>query len=127
VNFGGRSKFITTLSKSTTARQQSVIKARLKLLTQKKILCKINLQICDGNEWQQQSYYESEDHPATEDVKFIRKIKFPAKILLWLAVSKSSMSDPVFFKAGLAVNKEVYISKCLPVLQKLIQKHRVLA
>jgi hypothetical protein len=25
----------------------------------------------DGNEWQHQSYYESEDHPATEDVKFI--------------------------------------------------------
>jgi hypothetical protein len=22
----------------------------------------------DGNKWQQQSYYESEDHPATEDV-----------------------------------------------------------
>jgi hypothetical protein len=41
----------------------------------------------DGNEWQQQSYYESEDHPATEDVKFIRiKTKFPAQVLLWLAV-----------------------------------------
>jgi hypothetical protein len=39
----------------------------------------------DGNEWQQQSYDESEDHPATEDVKFIRKTKFPAKVLLWLA------------------------------------------
>jgi hypothetical protein len=28
-----------------------------------------------------------------------------------------------FFKAGLAVNKEVYISKCRPVLHKCIQKH----
>jgi transposase len=36
----------------------------------------------DGNEWQQQSYYESEDHPAPKDVKFIRKTKFPAKVLL---------------------------------------------
>jgi hypothetical protein len=36
----------------------------------------------DGNEWQQQSYYESEDHPTKEDVKFIRKTKFPAKVLL---------------------------------------------
>jgi hypothetical protein len=36
----------------------------------------------DGNEWQQQSYYVSEDPPATEDnVKFIRKTKFPAKVL----------------------------------------------
>jgi hypothetical protein len=36
----------------------------------------------ESNEWQLQSYYESEDHPAIEDVKFIRKIKFPAKVLL---------------------------------------------
>jgi hypothetical protein len=36
----------------------------------------------DGNEWQQQSYSESEDHPATEEVKFVRKTKFPAKVLL---------------------------------------------
>jgi hypothetical protein len=55
--------------------------------------------------------YESEDYPATEDVKFIRKIKFPAKVLLWLAVIESSISELVFFKAGLVVNKEVYISK----------------
>jgi hypothetical protein len=33
----------------------------------------------DGNQWQQQSYYESEDHPATEDVKFICKTKFPSE------------------------------------------------
>jgi hypothetical protein len=43
----------------------------------------------DGNEWYQQSYYESEDHPATEDVKFIRKTKFPAKVLLLLVASES--------------------------------------
>jgi hypothetical protein len=68
----------------------------------------------DGNEWQEQSSYESEDHPATEDVKYV---------LLWLVVSESGISEPVFFKAGIAVNKEVYIFKCLPVLHKLIQKH----
>jgi hypothetical protein len=42
---------------------------------------------------------------------------------LWLAVSETGISDPVFFKVGLAVKKEVYISKCLPVLQKSIQKY----
>jgi hypothetical protein len=47
----------------------------------------------DGNEWQQKSYYESEDHSAIEDVKFIRKTKFPAKVLLWLAVSESDLSS----------------------------------
>jgi transposase len=41
-----------------------------------------------------------------------------------LAVSESGISEPVFFKAGLAVNKEVYISKCLPVLHKFIQKRQ---
>jgi hypothetical protein len=35
----------------------------------------------------------------------------------------SGISEPVFFKTGLAVNKEVYISKCLPILHKFIQKH----
>jgi hypothetical protein len=44
-----------------------------------------------GNEWQQESYYESEDHPATGDVKFISKTKFPAKVLLRLAVSASGI------------------------------------
>jgi hypothetical protein len=48
------------------------------------------------NGWQQQSYYESEDYPATEDVKFILKTKFPAKVLLWLAVNE----------VNLVVNKE---------------------
>jgi hypothetical protein len=100
----------------TTARQKSVIKARLKLLTQYFFSAK-SIYKClmdDGNEWQHHSYYESEDHPTTEDVKFICKTKFPAKVLLWLAVSESGISEQVFFKAGLAVNKEVYISKCIP-------------
>jgi hypothetical protein len=50
----------------------------------------------EGNKWQQQRYYESEDKPsATEDVKFIRKTKFPAKALLSLAVSEYGTSEPV--------------------------------
>jgi hypothetical protein len=69
-----------------------------------------------------QSYYESEDRPATGDVKFIRKSKIPAMVLLWLAVSESGIIEPVFSKADLAVNKKMYVSKCLPVLHKFIQK-----
>jgi hypothetical protein len=116
----------------TTVRQKSVFKARLKLLTHiffsaksiyKYVIDDESYFLVDSNEWQQQSYYESEDHPATEDVKFIRKTKFPAKVLLWLAVSESGINELVFFKAGLASNKEVYISKCLPLLHKFIQKH----
>jgi hypothetical protein len=37
--------------------------------------------------------------------------------------SESGISEPVYFKAGLPVNKEVYIFKCLPVLHTFIQKH----
>jgi hypothetical protein len=61
----------------------------------------------DGNEWHQQSlYYESEDNLATEDDKFICKTKFPAKVLLWLAVSESSISKPVFSKPVLQLTKK---------------------
>jgi hypothetical protein len=45
-----------------------------------------------------------------------------SKVIMRLAVSESGISEPVFFKAGLTVNKEVYISKCLSVLHKCIQK-----
>jgi hypothetical protein len=48
---------------------------------------------------------------SAKDVKCIRKTKLPAKNLLWLAVSESGISEPVFFKANLAVSKEMYISK----------------
>jgi hypothetical protein len=76
----------------TTARQQSVIKAiRLtqNFFSAKSIYKCVSYFTIDGNEWQQQIYYGSEDHPALEDVKFIRKTKFPAKVLLWLVVSES--------------------------------------
>jgi hypothetical protein len=53
----------------------------------------------ENNEWQQQSYYESENHPVTESVKFIRLSKF---ILLFVAGCQwDGVSDPVFFKSGL--------------------------
>jgi hypothetical protein len=113
----------------TTARQQTVIKVRLTQnffsakLIYKCLMDDRSYFTIDGNEWQQQSYYESEDHPATEDAKFNRKTKFSAKVLLWLAVSECGISELVFFKASLAVTKEVYLSKCLAVVHKCIQKH----
>jgi hypothetical protein len=61
----------------TKTRQQSVIKTRLKLLTQNFLSAKsIYNSVMDdesnftieGNEWQEQSLNESKDHPATKDV-----------------------------------------------------------
>jgi hypothetical protein len=115
--------------------KQSVIKARLKLLTQNffsaKSFCKCVMDDESyfkvvGNEWQHQSYDESEDHPATEDVKFICKTKFPAKVLLWLSSCqwKRHKRTSVFRSRSCSQQRSVqYISKCLPVLHKCIQKH----
>jgi hypothetical protein len=60
----------------------------------------------DGIEWQQQSYNESEDHPATEDVKFIRKTKFPAKVLLWLSLEAPQfhLNFPLFLKLKFSIS-----------------------
>jgi hypothetical protein len=64
----------------------------------------------EGYEWQQQRYYESEDYPKTT-----------VRVLLWLVVSECGVSESVFFKSILAVNKKQYISKCLPALYKFIK------
>jgi hypothetical protein len=74
-----------------------------------------------------ESYFTVESnasHPSIKDVKFIRKTKVPAKVLLWLADSESGITEQTFFKGagGLVVNKEVNISKYSPILHKFIQK-----
>jgi hypothetical protein len=40
-----------------------------------------------------------------------------------MTVSGYGVGEPIFFKSSLAVNKELYLSKCLSVLHKFIQKH----
>jgi hypothetical protein len=45
---------------------------------------------------------------ATEDVKFIRKTVFPAKVLLWLAVSESVIGRPVLQSTKKCTNPNVY-------------------
>jgi hypothetical protein len=56
-------------------------------------------------------------------VKFLKKTKFPAKVLVWMVISENGVSEPVFFTKGLAVNKQVYIDRCIPMLEKFIKKH----
>jgi hypothetical protein len=112
----------------TTASQQSVIKAKLKLLTQNFFSAKLIYKCVkdeesyftvDGNEWHQQTSLKITQQ------QVMSSSKFPAKVLLWLRdVSESGISELVILKAGLAINKEVYISKCLQVLK---QTNRVLA
>lgn len=77
----------------------------------------------EGNEWQEKYYFESSEHEAPKTSKYISKTKFPGKVLLWLAISECGISEPVFFKGGLAVNANVYNEKCIPKLEKFIKKH----
>jgi hypothetical protein len=67
----------------------------------------------EGNEWQEQSYYESENHPASADVKFIRKTRLTAKVLLWLAVSEYDGNQ--YFSSPALLS----IRNCQPELHKL--------
>jgi hypothetical protein len=84
-----------------TALQQTVIKATLENLIYKCVIVDEFFFTVEGNAWPQQSYHESEDHPAAKEVKFIHKI--PAKILWWLIISEYGVSKPLFYKSCLAV------------------------
>ena len=59
----------------------------------------------------------------SSEVKFISHTKFPKKVLLWLTISESGMSKPLFFRSGLAVNGEIYGTKCLPEVASFIKKY----
>jgi hypothetical protein len=103
----------------TTTRQQSVIKAKPK----KNFLFKIDIQMCDG--WRLKTMSGNKvimSLKITQQQRmsslFVRP-SFTAKVFLWLTVREYDVSEPVFFKFGLVVNKELYIFKYLPVLYKL--------
>jgi hypothetical protein len=84
-----------------TAREQSVIKARLKFLSPdvnnffvksiyKCVMDNESYFTVEGNEWQQHSYYDSENHPAKENVKFIRNPVFYNDSAPWMPFKKAS-------------------------------------
>lgn len=116
----------------TTEKQQKVIKCRLRELSRNYFSCSSEYKCVmddesyftvEGNEWQPKYYFESSSRKAPEKAKFIRKTKFPGKVLLWLAISERGISEPVFFKGGLAVNAQVYNEKCVPALSNFIEKY----
>jgi hypothetical protein len=125
VNWGGRSKFITKLSKSIWQRWKFTTKpkirheklqyvnksskARLKLLTKN---FNESLFTVESNERQQQSYYESEDHPATEDVipNKHSQDQVSSECFVVAGCQWASVSESVFFTAGLTVNKKLSTS-----------------
>ena len=77
----------------------------------------------DGNDWQGTSYFTFPTNQVSSEVKFISHTKFPKKVLLRLTISEKGMSKPLFFRSGLAVNGEIYSTKCLPEVASFIKKY----
>jgi hypothetical protein len=79
----------------------------------------------DGNEWQQQSYYESEHHPTSKDVKFIRKIKFQARFCCGELSVKAALANQCFSKPVL--QSTIVYQYFINVSKNTTKTNRVLA
>ena len=58
-------------------------------------------------------FYSNNVQKTPERVKYKYKSKYEQKIMVWIAISPSGMSKPLFLKSGLAVNQLVYRKQCL--------------
>lgn len=58
-------------------------------------------------------FYSNNLQKTCQDVKNSYKSKFEPKLLVWIAISPRGKSKVVFFKSGLAINKNVYQKECL--------------
>ena len=76
----------------------------------------------DNSSVANKGFYTSDRKNAPTEVRFIKKQKFPKKVLLWMAISSEGMSDPVFVEKS-AMNGELYEKKCVPLVYKFIKTH----
>ena len=78
----------------------------------------------DGSDTNYNNYYYSHHLlEVPESVRFKETSKFPAKVMIWMAISVKGMSSIHVVKSGNAVNRCVYQDKCLPKLKKFIDKY----
>lgn len=77
----------------------------------------------DGNEWQENSYYDDGRVEINDETRYVSAAKYPQKVLVWLAISSKGMSKPLFLPRGLAVDKETYSTMCLPQVKAFIRKY----
>jgi transposase len=59
------------------------------------------------------SYYSSNPNITPETVKYYDVAKFEPKILVWVAISPSGMSDYWIVPSKMAINQKVYLEECL--------------
>ncbi len=75
---------------------------------------------CYGND----SFHSYEGLEASEEVKYRFVSKFPAKVMVWIAISAKGISDPLIMKFGNAINAQTYIDECLSKrLTKFLAKY----
>ena len=81
----------------------------LLVIDDKKYFC-----FAGDNEPGSSGYKTNFKETSSESVRFLGKVKFPKKLLMWIAVSERSMSEPSFRTSkAVAINTSIYINECL--------------
>jgi|LakMenE18May11ns_1017448.scaffolds.fasta_scaffold9790835_1 hypothetical protein len=69
-------------------------------------------------------FYTDDPESTPESVKHKHVAKFEEKVLVYVAISPRGISQPIFFRSGLAVNQFVYRDECLKgSLIPFLRKH----
>lgn len=58
-------------------------------------------------------FYTDNKQLAPDRVRFVGKKKFPAKVGIWFAVGSKGMSTFYMWRAGSAINQDIYLKECL--------------
>ena len=67
----------------------------------------------DSVKFSNSHYYSKCDATTPDSVKYAGVMKFPPKIGLWYAASDCGISDWFIWRQGLAINADIYKSKCI--------------
>ena len=68
-------------------------------------------------------FYSKNPKEAPSKVRLLEESKFPARVLVWCAISLRGISDLYICKDKETVNGQVYREKCLPLLLKFIDEN----
>lgn len=70
------------------------------------------------------TYYAVDSAAVSDDVKYVQKAKYEKKLLVYLVASDRGVSIPFIGEAGLAINQETYVDRCLgPILLPFLEAH----
>ncbi len=78
----------------------------------------------DGTDNKQNDYYNCyEGLEVPEHVKYKFMTKFPSKVLVWVAIIDRGFSKPYIHESKNAINTDIYIKKCIKLLNEFINKY----